>query len=511
MNAHYQHRVMGAGKQSMLLEKWKPLLSIADQSQGLSPLTNENQATMVAQLMENQQRHFDQYGKRYADLADEMGLQTETVAAQSLFTAYGNADPVFNDPNASIADCEPCPGQFGNSVKPTNNDFYARGDARLPSIIMPMIRRTYPELLANEIVGVQPMSGPVGMAFAMRFKYDGEHLACFTPDGGCTINPEATASHPHRSFGQESGYQFLNTAHTGLTSAGLSGLGAGSCAEFIPEDQGVADLLKNCECSTAIPQMGMCIEKTAVEAGCRKLAFKFSLEAEQDLANMHGINLENEMINHMQYELQAEIDREILMRMIQCAISGGEGRGYSFWSPASADGRWAAERTVALINKIRREANLIQIRNRMGCANFLVTTPNVASLLEGAKQYKDLDTSGSINGCGGNAARGTLGNLKVFVDTRTEAQFQAGLRGQPFDYILLGYKGRSASETGLVYLPYIPIIIQKTMGPNDFSPRVGMMTRYSIAENLFGAENFYHLIIIKNLNECFTQDCVTMF
>lgn len=502
--------VMGASEEQQLLAKWKPLLEANSPENGLPAITNKHTALVTARLLENQVKHMAQNPDTFGSMRSHQALLSEAVGTAGLFNGYGAADPVFNDPNASIEDCKPCVGEFGNQAPCPNNDFYARGDSRLPNIIMPMIRRTMPELLANEIVGIQPMNGPVGLAFAMRFKYDGENLACFTPDGGCTVNPPASATHPFRGFGQEAGYQYLNTAHTGLTSDALTGLGdeASSCFKFIPEDQGVANLIKNLECSTQIPQMSMCIEKTAVEAGVRKLAFKYSLEAEQDLMNMHSINLEDEMTNYMQYEMQAEIDREILMRMIQIALNNGEGAGYSIWTPETADGRWQAEKAVTLLQHIRLQAQRLCTRNRMGAANFAVVTPNVAAILQNTQFFKSYDSTANVDrGCG-SARIGTIGNIKVFVDSRTEAQFQAGLRDEQLDYILLGFKGNSASETGLVYAPYVPIYIQKTMGPNDFSPRVGMATRYALVCNLFGAENFYHVIILKGLFDCVEQTCV---
>lgn len=500
-NSHYNMNTMGASEEQQLLAKWKPLLEAHDEEAGLPKITNKHTALVTARMLENQVKHMSQNPDTFGHIKQHQALVSEAVGTAGLFNGYGNSDPAFNSTDTTDS-MQPVVGQYGNQVPP-NDDFYARGDSRLPNIVMPMIRRTFPELLANEIVGIQPMNGPVGLAFALRFKYDGENLADFTPDGGSTVNPPATATHPFRGFGQEAGYQYLNTAHTGLTSDGLGGLdsntGLSAQFEYIPEDQGVANLIKNLECSTQIPQMSMCIEKTAVEAGVRKLAFKYSLEAEQDLMNMHSINLEDEMTNYMQYEMQAEIDREILMRMIQVALNNGEGAGYSVWSPANADGRWQAEKAVTLLQKIRIEAQRLCTRNRMGAANFAVVTPNVAAVLENTQFFKSYESTSNVaRGCG-SARIGTIGNIKVFVDSRTEAQFQAGLRDEQLDYILLGFKGNSASETGLVYLPYVPIYVQKTTGVNDFSPRVGMATRYALMTNLFGAENFYHVIIMKGL------------
>jgi hypothetical protein len=474
------------GRQASLLQRWKPLLEAKDGQ--LAPLKTKAKATMTAILLENQYNYMKQNPEVYGRVPE---LATESLSTQGgTFTGYGDGTTI-----------SPVNGDLGNSVNPTNNDFYAKGDSRLPNVIMPMIRRTFPELLANEIVGVQPMSGPVGMAFALRFKYDGENLADFTPDGGNTANGAAPAT---RSFGQEAGYNYLNTQHTGVSSANLGGdqnpvLSAAAPFAIPAIDQGVANLLKNLECSTALPQMSMGIEKTAVEAGSRKLALKYSLELEQDLKNMHGISVDDEMTSMMSYEIQAEIDREILIRMLNIALNGGAGRGWSTWTPANADGRWSAERAVNLWQHIRVQARLVSLRNRRGAANFAVVTPYAAAILETLPNFKSFTVDGNVDQQVGNSRAGTLGNIKVFVDTRSESQYQSGHRADRVDYILLGYKGTEAWDSGLIYLPYIPVMVQRTMGPNDFSPRIGLATRYAIAANLHGAENYYHVIILKDL------------
>ena len=305
----YETQYYEEGRQAKLLQRWKPLLEASDES--LAPLKTKARATMTAMLLENQYN----YMKENQSVYGRVPSLVEEVHSGGTDGVFGTVDN----------------GANGGRV-PSNDDFYARGDSRLPNVIMPMIRRTFPELLANEIVGVQPMSGPVGMAFALRFKYDGENLADFSPDGSNNANGAAPA---YRSTnGQEAGYNYLNTRHTGVSSDSLGGdttSPLSAAAPFaIPEiDQGVANLLKNLESSTALPQMSMGIEKTAVEAGSRKLALKYSLELEQDLKNMHGISVDDEMTSMMSYEIQAEIDREILIRMLNIALNGGQGRGWS--------------------------------------------------------------------------------------------------------------------------------------------------------------------------------------
>lgn len=493
-----QTELVGGDKKAYLFNKWGPLLEAHTEDGQVPKIGDSHTKLMTAMVMEQQEQALIQNGH-----LPKGGVLTETVDNAALFTAYGAGDPNFSaDP--------PVVGQYGNKV-PANEDFYARGDSRLPNVIMPMIRRVFPELIANEIVGIQPMNAPVGMAFALRYKYEADNLADFSPDGSNSANA-APPGHRTAVDGQEAGYQQLPTHFTGTTALELSGLGlesnaatSGSDFDFVDSDIGVAELLQNLELSTAVPQMTMSIEKTVVEAGTRKLAFKHSLEAQQDLFNMYGISIEAEMGQVMSYELQAEIDRELIIRMINICLNAGPNTGYSYWNPASADGRWSKERVFNLWQQIVAQANLVGIRNRIAPANFIVATPQVVSLLETYDSFKSVDINADVQSNMGLARAGTLGGrFKVYRDTRTEAQFQAGLRNTRVDYVLLGYKGDQYFQTGLVYCPYIPVLLQKATGPNDFAPRYGMMTRYAIAENLFGSENFYHLIITQGLTSPFT-------
>jgi hypothetical protein len=224
----------------------------------------------------------------------------------------------------------------------------------------------------------------------------------------------------------------------------------------------------------------------------------------------------------MSYELQAEIDREMLMRMVQVALDNGSGNGYSIWSPQSADGRWLVERNRDFYQRCIIEANRIAIRNRRGAANFIVCTPRVAAILEMLPEFQWVPVQGNVNTQPVGVAKvGNLGGrFNVYRDTRTEAQYEnnAGYISQPdqgtynptsartsrVEYALLGYKGPEFYDTGIIYCPYIPVMVQRTIGPNDFSPRVGLLTRYGVVDNIFGANLYYHVIIVKNLGEAFT-------
>jgi hypothetical protein len=407
-----------------------------------------------------------------------------------------------------------------------NSDGYAQGDSRLPKILIPMIRRTFPELLSNELVGVQPMGGPVGLAFALRYAYQNETLGPDGVDGRSFSTANRANGTAYLSGAQglnatELGYQLLDTRFTGTSAGALSGL-TGEWL-FADQDRGVAELLQNYELTGKIPQIEMKFEKTAVEAGTRRLATRWSVELEQDLKNMQGIDIDGELTNAMSYEIQAEIDREVVIRMIQSAMNGGLGAGYSIWSPVSADGRWTAERNITFYQKLLIEAGRMAARNRRGAANFIVATPRVCTILEMLPDFKTFEITGNVSTAGvGIAKVGTVGSrFTVYRDTRTEVQnntlYSTNYSGRTpstassVEYALLGYKGSEYYDTGIIYCPYIPIMVQRTIGPNDFAPRVGLMTRYGIVNNIFGANLYYHLIIVKNLGDAFTPGTVSTY
>lgn len=466
-----------------LLKKWAPLLEHADDA---TPAIKDDHTKLnTAILLENQEQWC-------------LGEASNTAGAGG---SFGNA------------------GSMGFGGKPSG-DFYATGDARLPKILIPMIRRTFPELITNEIVGVQPMSGPVGLAFALRYRYESTPLAGYTPDGGTqTTGQQGWTS---QSEGTETGWNYLNTAYTGTSASWLSG---GATAITGSEsfqisglangsaDNGIAQALASFELTTNIPQMVVAFEKTAVEAGTRRLAARWSVELEQDLKNMNGIDIDNELTNAMSYEIQAEIDREMIIRMCQVAINAGYGQGYSVWSPISADGRWLGERNRDFYARVIVEANRVAIRNRRGAANFIVATPRVCAMLEMLPEFQWFSVQGNVNTQPvGIAKVGTVGGrFNVYRDTRTEAQYQTLARSNPLEYALLGYKGAEYYDTGIVYCPYIPVLVQRTIGPNDFSPRVGLMTRYGVIDHIFGAALYYHLIIVTGLHQSFTPGTQSVF
>lgn len=482
-----------------LVRKWAPLMDAS--SQEMLPVKGTRLRQNTAVVLENQER----------------ALRNEGYIQEAYDNGGNVTTPTFSNYSGGVAGAGgtvlPSPyimGSRGGAVYNTTgvpqhpNDFYAPGDARVPQTLMPMVRRVFPELLANELFSVQPMSSPVGLIFGLRYKYDTDPLSCLGPtDSYCPASAGALSAQRNTAAAwwgpdeAEAGYQLLNTNHTGTSAAALSG---NSVVPFIASDTGVAALLSYFEFSNRIPGMTLEVEKTAVEAGTRRIATKWSLELEQDLKAMHNLDIDSEMVSGMSYELQAEIDRELLMRTINVCLNGGIGTGYSYWKPQYADGRWMAEKNVVLYAKIIREAQLIGVRNRQGAANWLVVTPSVAAILQLLPQFRNFEINSNIDPKVGNARLGNLGQFRVYVDTRTEGQYQNGLRGTRLDYVLLGFLGQKSGESGIIFAPYIPAMIQRTTGVNDFSPRMGMITRYGIADSLWGAKNYYHMIVITDLD-----------
>ena len=460
-----------------LLEKWAPVLDYS--SNKVRALEDDHSRLNTAILLENQESWCQNRSGTLLEQNTVGGgvFGSGTYAGGGYYTgAQTGGVPAIGDTN------------------------YAHGDARLPKVLIPMIRRTFPELITNEIVGVQPMSGPVGLAFALRYKYSGTTLGHFNNDssGSTTALPGTIQT----ATDQELGYGALNTAYTGTSSAALSG---GLGFDMYGSDNGIARLLSAFEFSAQIPEVEVGLEKTAVEAGTRRLGAKWSLELEQDLKNMNGIDIDAELTTAMSYEIQAEIDREMVMRMAQSAINANN---VTVWQAASADARWIGERTRDFYAKVIVEANKVAVRNRRGAANFVIATPKVCAMLEMLPEFEGMPVNGNVNTAGiGISKVGTVGNrFTVYRDTRTDAQnIGAGVtaRPTPLEYALLGYKGSEYFDTGIVYCPYIPVMIQRAFGPNDFSPRVGLLTRYGIVDNLFGAGLYYSLVLVKGLNEDF--------
>ena len=356
------------------------------------------------------------------------------------------------------------------------------GNGDFHQIAIPMVRRTFPELIAHDIVGVQPMTGPVGLAFALRYRAGGDKT--YTPQtkplgsedwqysdelGYNAIDPWYSGDNTTSAgFITSAGELLGSTAVANLSANGL-GLGVGSYA--------------------AIQEVNMTVEKAQVEAKTRKLRSRWSLEVAQDLKAMHGLDLEEEMMDILAYEITAEIDREIINKVNSVAVS-------STWDYTSSteqntdDARWQAEKYRTLYNNIVRKANLIAINTRRGAGNFVVVSPMACAALEGLSSFVLWPVDGQVNSLVTGVSKiGSLdGRITVYRDTFATA-----------DYATVGYKGPSEYDAGIIYLPYIQLLVSKTVFEQSFHPTVGLMSRYALHEHIFGSKLYYQKINIVGL------------
>jgi hypothetical protein len=456
-----------------LLEKWSPVLDYT--SNKVSAIKDSHTRLNTAMLLENQEQWCLKEANTSGGAGSSFGTGLNTIGQGGAAGAYSAND----------------------------DSGYAANDARLPKILIPMIRRTFPELITNEIVGVQPMSGPVGLAFALRYKYSGTSIG-----GGNARNtgsPESVT--PVGGAQGELGHNQLDTRYTGEATTFASGTSAltgidGNKVGFADADKGFAAALSAFELdgASAMPTVELSFEKTAVEAGTRRLGARWSVELEQYLKNMNGIDVDAELTNAMSYEIQAEIDREMIIRMIQASLAGGAGTGYTKFDVASADGRWVAERNRAFYQKLIIEANRMAVRNRRGSANFIVATPRVCAILEMLPEFSWMTVEGNVNTSPVGVAKvGNVGGrFNIYRDTRTEANYNLGAT-EKVEYALLGYKGPEYYDSGIIYCPYIPVMVQRSIDPNGFYPKVGLLTRYGVVDHLFGASNYYHTVFVTGL------------
>jgi len=426
----------------------------------------------------------------YSDMCDH-GLITESFTSSS--DALGAGD--------STADGG---GAMGSAyIYPSG----AETDARIPNIVIPTLTRVFPDLIAHNIVGIQPMDGPVGIAFALRRKY-GKNRAAVADS---TTNQ-----------GNEIGYDSIDAAFTGATGltdvdnsgdysstsdAGSITTGAGTFWNLFSSNTGGYGMSTETgewlRINEDWPTAEFSLEKGAIEARTRKLAATFSLELQEDLMKMHGIDIDSESVRMMQWDIKAEIDRQLLGEIIKATISAnGSGNTDSThcttWDATYADGRNQIERIGTLYTHILLRSQQIAINTRRGSANWCVASPTVCGLMERLRDYTGFNSANtggsgvSTNVAGGVASVGTLreGSISLYRDT-----FAAG------DYVLLGYKGATEWDTGIVYCPYIPVQVARAAGDgNDFNPRIGLRTRYGIMNNLYGAGDYSQMIKIDNLS-----------
>jgi len=387
-----------------LMKKWKPIL----EHTALPGIQDSHRAAVTATLLEN------------TEIAMRSG---DTYVPQSLLEAA---------PANSTADV-----------------------ANYDPVLISLVRRAMPNLVAYDICGVQPMTGPTGLIFAMRSKY------------------EDTSGKPEAFYGE---------ADTDYSGAGTHAneLGAGSETTGTGMETATAEALGDAD-NNAFAQMSFSIEKVSVTAKSRALKAEYTTELAQDLKAIHGLDAETELANMLSAELLAEINREVIRTVYVNAKAGSQGGVASngtFNLDVDANGRWSVEKFKGLMFQIEKEANQIAKDTRRGKGNLIVCSSDVASALQmaGVLDYAPALNSNNLNPDDtGNTFAGVLnGRFRVYIDPYAGA-----------NYMVIGYKGASAFDAGLFYCPYVPLQMVRAVGENSFQSKLGFKTRYGMVSNPF--------------------------
>ena len=319
-------------------------------------------------------------------------------------------------------------------------------------ILISLVRRAMPNLIAYDVAGVQPMSGPTGLIFAMKSRYNDDAT------GG--VNAKITTGDSEAFGATGTSADEPRTAFSG------------------PHTTGAAEALGK-ESGTQFGDMGFTIEKAAVEAKTRGLKAEYTMELAQDLKAVHGLDAEGELANILSTEILAEINREVINTINAKANVGlgniAESPAGDFDLAVHADGRWSVEKFKSLIFQLEIEANAIALNTRRGKGNFVICSANVASALAAAGSLDTAQVNGLQVDTTGNTFAGTLnGRLKVYVDPFATS-----------DYVTVGYRGTNPYDAGLFYCPYVPLTMVRAVDENTFQPKIGFKTRYGMVKNPF--------------------------
>jgi hypothetical protein len=380
---------------------------------------------------------------------------------------------------------------------------------KFPKLMIPMVRRIMPQLIANEIFGVQAMEGPVGMAFTLRWIYDttvtwtdpvtgrvytttaGENA--YVP-GTTQANPVYSGDYNNGTYGDSTDTANANTGGFGYrTDMGeiLSDIDTTPGATYGNVPVGATQW--------PYSEGSLKIINRLIEARTRKLKANWSQEAVDDIKKVHSLNLEQEIVDFLSYQIQAEIDRELIL----AAYNLGTTNGLFTWDIASTDGRWQEEKYKTLYHAIIKALNYIGHQTRRGRANWMVVSSEVASILSAIKAFdysavQPVDGFEPYEGGEGVVYLGTIesGKVKVYLDLYWEAP--ANNVDKEIGYILMGYKGKKSFDSGILYCPYIPVMMMKTISPHDFHPLLSLGSRYAVVTQLLDTEKYYSVVSVRN-------------
>ena len=425
-----------------LVNKWAPVLN----EETAGPISDNHRRQVTAAILENQERAMRE------------------DAAQGAFGMVNEAGTVSADGGgASTSGFDP--------------------------VLISLVRRAMPNLIAYDVCGVQPMTGPTGLIFAMKSKYktaggkagknSGDEAFGAAGDGtdeaatGFSGDSEAQTTDP---LGPWADSAFSGDSNVDDLDRGNSVIGNGTSTAD-------AELLGSSSANQRFGEMGFSIEKQTVTAKSRALKAEYTMELAQDLKAIHGLDAETELANILSAEILAEINREVIRTINAHAKTGAQGVVGStstkgiFDLNVDADGRWSVEKFKGLIFQLEREANQIAKETRRGRGNFIICSSDVASAMAAAGML-DYTPAMSANlqvDDTGNTFAGVLnGKHKVYIDPYAVA-----------DYVTVGYKGNNAYDAGVFYCPYVPLTMVRAIGENDFQPKIGFKTRYGMASNPF--------------------------
>jgi hypothetical protein len=344
---------------------------------------------------------------------------------------------------------------------PVNNISATDGIQKYDPILIGLVRRAMPNLMAYDICGVQPMTGPTGLIFAMRSMYNGERANTSTRVEALFDEANTAFAGTGTSAGSNPVDGTYNTG-TARSTATAEALGTSGSADF--------------------NEMSFSIDKTTVTAKSRALKAEYTVELAQDLKAIHGLDAEAELSNILSQEFMFEINREVVRTIYKVAKTGSPATATpgTFDLDVDSNGRWSVERFKGLLFNIERDANHIAQDTRRGKGNFIVCSADVASALamSGVLDYNPaLSTNLTVDDTGNTFAGVLNGRFRVYIDP-----YSANL-GSASQFYMVGYKGSSPYDAGIFYCPYIPLQMVRAIDPNSFQPKIGFKTRYGLIAN----------------------------
>jgi hypothetical protein len=455
-----------------LTEKWSPVLDY----EGLDSIKDSHRRAVTAVLLENQEREL-------RESAEFLGEASPTNSAGT--------------------------GGFSGSSA-------AGGPvAGFDPVLISLIRRAMPNLIAYDICGVQPMNGPTGLIFAMRSRYQNQ-------SGAETFFDEVDSAFSGQNSGRslEGGFSdgavgFGTTSQDGTNPSALNPVGTATTNPSPYNvgggmETGASEALGD-GAGNFFNEMAFSIEKVTVTAKSRALKAEYSLELAQDLKAIHGLNAEAELANLLSTEILAEINREVIRTIYKVAEQGAAVNTATagvFDLDVDSNGRWSVEKFKGLLFQIERDANAIAQRTRRGKGNTIICSADVASALTmaGVLDYTPaLNANLNVDDTGNTFAGVLQGKYKVYIDP-----YSANVDAN--QYYVVGYKGSSAYDAGIFYCPYVPLQMVRAVGQDTFQPKIGFKTRYGIVANPFAegtdqglgrlrlnANRYYRRVKVTNL------------